>query len=143
MASFEEAIAGLLTTRESITRHVADRVYDTVLPDFRDPTGRLPAVTFQVVNRDDRPHFTGYAPEYPVDVQVDVWATTAAERRAVAAVTRTAIQEWSGPWGGLTVRRAFKVSDFDGMEPRDDGAPAPTFRNTQRWTVWVRQAPVA
>jgi len=141
MASFEEAIAAALTVRDDLRQYVADRVYDTVLPDFTDQAERLPAITFQVLNRDDQPHFVGYSPEYPIDVQVDVWAATAAARRTVAAVVRLAMKDWTGSWGGLTVRRAFKVSDFDGMEPRDDGGPLPTYRNTQRWTVWVRQAP--
>lgn len=143
MASFEEAIAGLLSTRASITALIGQRSYDTVLPEFDNPAAALPAVTFQVVDRGDEPHFVGYCAETATEVQIDVWAATAAERRTVASAVRTAMQEWSGPWGGLTVRRAFKRSDFDQMEGRDDGGPLPTFRNTQRWTVWTRQAPVA
>jgi len=141
MASIEEAVATMLTTRATVTALVADRVYDTVLPEFSDPSAALPAVTFQVISRQDEPHFTGYCPETATSVQIDIWARTAAERRAVSAAVRTGIQEWSGSWGGLTVRRAFKDSDFDGMEGRDDGGARPTYRNTQQWTVWTRQAP--
>jgi len=142
MASFEEAIAGMLSTDTAITTYVSTRVYDSVLPAVNVGEDVLPAITFQVVDRRDEPHFVGYSPETATMVQVDTWCATAASRRTVTAVLRTLMQEWRGAWGGIVIRRAFKDSDFDSTEGVDDGGPLPTFRNTQRWTAWTRQAPV-
>ena len=142
MASFEEAIARMLSTDTALTTYVGTRVYDSILPAVDPTTTSLPAITFQVVDRRDEPHFTGYCPETATMVQVDTWCATAASRRTVTAVLRTLMQGWRGAWGGIVIRRALKDSDFDSTESRDDGGPLPAFRNTQRWTVWTRQAPV-
>lgn len=142
MASIEEAVATMLTTRASVSLHIGTRAYDTELPAADDPASSYPACVFQVVHRGDEPHFTGYCPEFASEVQIDTYARTQKERREVAAAVRAAMETFSGAWGGIVVRRAFKVSDFDRRESRDDGGPASAFVNTQRWTVWTRQAPV-
>lgn len=139
MASFEEAIAGLLATRDTITALIGTRAYDSVLPNDGTSASSYPAVTFQVLDRRDEPHFGGRAAEHSVTCQVDTWALTGADRRAVSVVLRDALHSWRGPWGGVTVRRAFKQSDFDSTEDWGDGGPVPIFRNTQRWTVWINE----
>lgn len=139
MASIEEATAGLLATRDTITALIGTRSYDSVLPNDATEPGDYPAVTFQIIDRPEEPRFVGTAAEHKTVVQFDTWALTGADRRAVSQVLREALRAWNGPWGGVTVRRAFKQSDFDSTEDWGDGGPVPIFRNTQRWTVWIRE----
>lgn len=142
MASFEEAVATYLTTPDALTARIGTRAYDSQLPAFDDPAAALPAIVFTIVSRPDEPHFTGYCPETAFEVQIDTYGPTAASRRDVAEIVRQRMAVWSGMWGGIVIRRALKVSDFDNLDGVDDGGPLPTFRNTQRWTVWNRRAPV-
>jgi hypothetical protein len=143
MASIKEAVTSLLTTRASLTSLQGGRAYDSVLPQSAPPIDNYyPAQTFQVTDHGDTRNFTGYCPEFPVQVQFDTWALNAADRAALSEATRAALQTWRGSQGGIVIVRAFKDTDFDSIEPRDDGGPLPTFRNTQRWTIRIRVPPV-
>ena len=139
MASFEEAITARLAAPADLTAQISTRSYDSILPQGTT----YPAVTWQVVDRHDERHFRGQHDEFPVTVQVDTWAATAASRRTVADLVRSTMRGWVGLWGGVLVRRAFKDSDFDTIENADDGGSLPYFRNVQRWVVWIRQAETA
>lgn len=139
MASLEEALIALCDGRTALVSRFAARVYDTVLPADNVTPQTYPALTFQVLERRDTRTFGANGKEYPVSVQLDVWALTAADRRNAAIDLRTALSTWSGPWGGVTVFRAFKEQDLDSHEDWGDGGPFPVFRNIQRWTVWIRE----
>jgi len=144
MASIEEAIVALFDADATLQARFGSRVYDTVLPADGTVVQSYPALTFQVMDRRDTRHFLGTSKEQFVAVQFDTWGggdagTAIAARRNGAADVRTRLKTWSGTWGGVLIFRAYKDTDYDTTEDWSDGGPLPSFRNVQRWTVWLRE----
>lgn len=140
MASIEEALSALCTTRTDLVAAFGGRCYDTILPQSGGDLARdFPALTWQVTARRDEPHFAGTGKVHAVDIQTDIWARTPADRRRLSALWATAMREWAGSWGGLTISRAFKSSDTDGYASVEDAGPYPVFRSTTAWTVWLKE----
>lgn len=136
MASIEEAMSAGLGGYGPIQAVVSDRVYDTILP----PASPLPAITFQMLGDRERPHSTGLAASHPYFVQVDGWARTAAERRALWLAIRDRMQTLRGNFGGLVVHRCLRdIPPFNTIEPSLDGGPTPIHRVVSRWTAHVAE----
>lgn len=99
---WQGALRARLTTAASVTALVAQRVYWVDRPQ----TSSLPAITLQTID-DARPQtHQGFQSTRPSVVQIDTWATTYAQSKALAeAVIATLVpQETSN---GIRFLRAF------------------------------------
>jgi hypothetical protein len=131
----EEALIGQLLASSSLAALVAARVYPARRPQASD----LPAV---VLTRVDG--VRQYADEGPIDlvqsrVQLDCWARTYAEAKAVARAVRDALLDLEGVYGGVEFQASHLEAERDFAE---DGANQAEYlhRVVLEFLVWHRES---
>lgn len=75
----EAAIRNRLLSNSAVVNFVADRVYWVE----RIQGEALPGITLQIIDEDRRQHLRGFDSLQPLVVQIDIWATTHAQGKAI------------------------------------------------------------
>lgn len=75
----EGALLSRLTSAPAIASQVGGRVHWVTRPE----KGVLPAITLQHVTDERGQSYTGFDEAHPASVQIDVWATTYAQAKAL------------------------------------------------------------
>lgn len=111
---------------------IGGRMYPETLPQM--PT--LPAITYQVVSEWRRPTMHGTDGLPRTRVQVDCWARTSLEARAIADAVREAVDGFSGLMGspGTEIGGLFAANTFSSYDPE-----AKMYRVSRDYVVWAHE----
>ena len=113
MNSIETAIIAIFLASTTLTALCGMRIYPMILPD----DCQYPAISYQRIS--ETPDYTLDGPGTfdEVRLQIDCWAETALQTRALADVIRTSIDGLSGTCSGLTIWNAMRDNAQDFYEP--------------------------
>lgn len=117
-------VVGILTAATGVTAIVGSGSDCRVSSLTKVQGITIPAVTVQRVSTDPVNHLRGHAGLDDSRVQVDSWATTDTEVRALAAACRAAIQ----------TAGHLMLGEFDNYDPETDPG---LYRITQDYRIWV------
>lgn len=110
---------------------IGGRMYPETLPQM--PT--LPAITYQVISEWRRPTMHGTDALPRTRVQVDCWAKTSLEARAIADAVKDAVDGFQGLMGspGAEIGAIFAANSFSSYDPE-----AKMYRVSRDFVVWAR-----
>lgn len=110
--SIEAALFTLLTTTPSIAAKVADRVYPKQLP--QDPT--TPAIVYHRISGPREHSHDGSSGLAHPRFQLDMYAGSYLEAKALADAVRVAIDGYKGTVEGVEIQAIFLENDDDGHD---------------------------
>lgn len=110
--SFESGFVALLLGQPSVVTLIGDRV----MPAPLDEGATLPALTYQVINAGTTVAHDGDLNLDPVQVQLDIWASTKTEATAVRDAIFS-INGFRGQAGGEQFDGVIIQNYFDNPEP--------------------------
>lgn len=119
---FDVALLGTLLGDEKLDGLVGGKVFAIVVPKGT----RLPCVSFQRISGRPTHVLGGFSGLEHITVQIDVWATTLSEAKAVAKAVRDAMPARGPEWG------ARLSGDADLYESETN-----YFRIRMEWSVWM------
>jgi hypothetical protein len=113
MADIGEALSSILTGDSTVSNLVSARVYPHQLP--QSPT--YPAVTYQLVSLDERPHAMGDDPALVMDrYQVDCWAQSYSKMVELGDAVMGALSRYRGTSSSVTIQSVLHVGRIDLFE---------------------------
>lgn len=130
--TIEDAIQDRLADTTAVVARVGARIYRGWIPQR---AGR-PCITFQRISTTPVNGSTGPSGTQNIRIQVDVWALTPSEARAIATAVAGALSGWSRT-SDPEIGRCNLVSDQDMTEPSDNGESKPEYRVSQDYSIWT------
>lgn len=121
-ADFEAVFLAALQDNDDLKALVGDRVFALIIPDGT----YLPCVTFQRISGTPANTLGGRSGLEEIEMQVDVWARTYAEAKAVAKAVRDAVPARGAVFG------AHLIQDSDTYESETN-----YYRITMEYTCWM------
>ena len=121
-ADFEAVFLSVLQGNAALKALVGDRVFALIIPDGT----YLPCVTFQRISGMPANTVGGRSGREEIEMQVDVWARTYAEAKAVTKAVRDAVPARGAVFG------AHLIQDSDTYESETN-----YYRITMEYTCWM------
>lgn len=138
--TIESALYSYLSTKSTITDEVGTRIYPHPAPNDAD----YPFITYSVTSENTQHDMTGASGLANVQVQLDAWAETVADRSDASEAIRNALDGFTGNMGteNLNIRTCFLVDRSTLQESDPEGRQQPIFRASMDFTIWhVESAP--
>lgn len=132
--TIESALSSYLRTKDTITDEVSTRSYPHPAPN----DAVYPFVTYTVTSEDQQHDMSGASGLARVNVQLDAWAKTIADRVAVSEALRNALDGFTGDMGAenLNIRSCF-LSDRSTLQETDpEGRAQPIYRASMDFSIW-------
>ncbi len=132
--SIGSALFSYLSNKTSITTRVSTRIYPHPAPE----SATYPFITYSVIGEDHQHHMAGGSGLVNVSLQVDVWATTHANRVLTQEALRNALDGYTGTMGAesLGIRSCFLHDLTELHEPDTEGSGKPITRASMDFSIW-------
>lgn len=130
----EAAVRTRLLAVAGVSALVSTRAYPVILPQVRDTTTELPAITIQRISEERSGVFAGPSGIPGTLVQIDAWAMTYLGVKELGKQIRFALDGYRGATGGTegeTVSAAILEQERDEYEP-----DTKYHRCSQDYRVW-------
>ena len=130
MAVAEQAVEAILEAASGVTALVGASVYAG-----KAPQNAGDCVIYQLVSA-ERQHAMGSDTGLTMSrMQVTSWAKHYSSAKAIAEACRAALQDYTGPVGGVTVQRIFLQMEFS----RGYDLESAAYGHHQEYDVWHRE----
>lgn len=127
--TIEAAIHARLSGWSDLAALVADQIYPLTAPQNAVP----PFITYQRVSAPRLRSTTGGSGQANPRFQIDAWAATYAEVKALAQQVRLALDNFRGAVAGVTIRSCSLESDRDLIDPEADPR---LYRVSHDFLIW-------
>lgn len=132
--TIESAFYNYLSTKASVTAEVGSRIFPQIAPE----SALYPFLVYSVILDTPEHDMTGAVGLTFVNMQIDVWCETIAERVTIAEVLRNALDGFTGDMGteNLNIRSCFLSNRSNSQEPDSEGRATPIFRTSMDFNIW-------
>jgi hypothetical protein len=136
MASIEESITSILKASAPLTAKVKNRVRPLAFTEL----DVMPCVAYQVQSTESFDTFTGSADWLRIQMEVAVFGESYADTKAIGAIVRGLLHNYSGTVEGIQIGFAKHKEDTDLMEPPEVGDEKPIHRLSSNYLIMYRPA---
>jgi hypothetical protein len=131
--SVKKALVAMLRADAGLVAAVGNRIYPEAIPQHET---KRPALTYTVIDRPRVRHLGGYAGLAHPRVQVDTWATSAADADTVAGLLRTALRPQRLTVAGVGIQGIWLDGEQDFYEPPLSSEAVGIYRVSQDFIIW-------
>ena len=107
-----KAVYSILNGTAAVTTIVSDRIY----PLRNSELATYPAITYLQIAKTPTDTIDAVSGLDRIDVDIDLFHTNYLSLLTLADAVRTALDQVSGTYGGLTISNCKFVSEFDGID---------------------------
>lgn len=128
----ETRLVNKLKNTTAITDLIVQRVFPVMAPDGTV----LPYLTYQTISDNSINHATGATETNQCRIQVDLWAQTYAESKALATAVKTALKNWTDSGGSPVISSCHYQNGNDLPDPVTPGQESRVYRVSQDYLLW-------